>query len=186
MSHHRSEDLAHHSECTLENSVVASKSRFKTFMVGIGIWNVGIGYSGTFNIHQACSDDEHELMGWVDEHLAMCKCVIFSGTRDFDKVVLEGRWRGRRAHSLTSGPWPHIVTHLEYGIDTEESTEWINLSKFKIPVVQLSGYRADDLFWNHSDEILKWSTMNTAEKEAVWYHNYVDVLELGKTLEALR
>lgn len=153
------------------------KMRFQPMMVGLGYWDI---WAGTFTSLIGASDDESEMVDWLEDVISRFKAIVFYATRDFDKNVLEGRWtNARRALSLVTPTWP-ILSRQDW-LPEEERQEWINLRKYQVS--QVSVDRTGDPFAVSSEGVLRWPLMNESDREGVWLHNELDVLELGKTLE---
>ena len=113
------------------------KTRFKPVMVGVGVWRRDV-----FDISIGASDNERELIEWTDDVLGLAKCVMFHASRDFDRVVLEGRWvQYRRSHSSVPGPWPHLEV-----LGTDEDVCWVNLSKILKDYPQQVDRSTDSIF----------------------------------------
>jgi hypothetical protein len=78
----------------------------------------GAGDPGIFWI-ETRSGSEEEIRDWVSEFRDYE--IRYAATREFDEMVLRGRFtNARRAHSPTPGPWPNVD-----GLDLE----WNNIRK---------------------------------------------------------
>jgi hypothetical protein len=91
----------------------ALRERWQCILVGIGH------LSGEFILIN--DGNERDLLKRVSEYLSGIDTIYYAaGFRDFDEMVLKGRFtNARRAHLPKPGPWPHLK-------DADKYT-WINL-----------------------------------------------------------
>lgn len=145
------------------------KTRFQTIMIGIGYYE-GEG-KVLKRVIEVVEGSESDLIRWLDDVLdGGFDCVVFSGTRDFDRNVLTGLWvNARRALAPKPGPWPTLR-------EEQEDVEWINLHELTAPQPD----RSADPFWGKSKDILAWPNL---DQDGVREHNRLDVLELMMRLE---
>ena len=95
------------------------RRRFQTFLIGVGSWD-----GDDLVVKQIISATEDYVMDAFVRDLdryPKAERICYFATRDFDRVVLEGRWVNvYRAHSELPGNWPHL--------DFDEGDEeWINI-----------------------------------------------------------
>lgn len=98
------------------------RRRWQPFMVSM-VRSVG----GVLTLEVWASDDEVVLIESLNE--LFCerspKELAYDATRDFDKMVLAGRFtNARRAFSPCPGSWPHLE---------ENDFRWINLRRVLLP-----------------------------------------------------
>lgn len=102
--------------------------RWQPFMIGIA----GATDPGILFVTVLASDDEAELIEAAEILLADNE-VRYSATREFDEMVLRGRFtNARRAHMPVAGSWPNLdaaeitwrnMRKLESGIDWERPVD---------------------------------------------------------------
>jgi hypothetical protein len=140
------------------------KMRFKTVMVGLGYWD-----DSGFRIDIYASDDEKALLEAVEDALGLSDVACYDATRDFDRIVLEGRWVNFfRRHSEVSGDWPS----LEPVDESETDWRWLNLKKFLVTKSLVD--RSADI---EAVEVLtRWPK---GDREPVWNHNLLDLVDFG-------
>lgn len=139
-------------------------TRTKTIMVGLAYW------IPNEVILEVVTGEEAQIMEYVSRKISG-KTVIYSATRSYDRLVLEGHWTyARRGPATLSGEWAHI--------DLAAAKEWENLRYLK------SVYRSetDAGFYPYS------RSFDVASKDVpeVWrseidvvvLHNVRDLLEM--------
>lgn len=101
------------------------RQRWQPFMLGYG-WRRSDEDAG--EIYVVSCEDEAKLLVVLETVLCMEDLgeIRYSATREFDEMVLRGRFtNARRAHSPVPGPWPNL-DHLE--------VRWRNIRKVARPM----------------------------------------------------
>lgn len=138
------------------------KNRWSVFMVAVAyqmdtdlVINV---YSGT----------ETELIGYLEELLfeaELPEWVVYSATRQFDEMVLSGKFtNARAAHQEYPGPWPHLPSGI---------IPWRNIRKAEQPI---GVERCPDL--PSKDVPERWKAGDEESRALVAWHCYKDVIKL--------
>lgn len=138
------------------------KKRWSVFMVGLA-------YQNDTDLHvQVYSGTEAELIDYLTELFfedRMPDSVVYSATRGFDELVLEGRFtNARRPPQQFPGPWPHLPARL---------LPWKNVRKEAQPLIvrrypDVESAKVPDL----------WSSGDERNRALVAWHCYKDVAEL--------
>jgi hypothetical protein len=90
------------------------RMRWQPFLVGIGT-NDGTDWILGEELDEAAL---YEEIAWLLFKKSVMT-VYYSATREFDEMVLKGRFtNARRAHLPEPGPWPHLA---------DLAVEWVNL-----------------------------------------------------------
>lgn len=133
------------------------KRRWRTFMVGLGFV-----MDGKFCVEVLATDDEKAMMKLVAERIRG-KRVVYGATREFDEMVLKGRFtNARRAHHPTPGPWPNV---------SNVPCSWDNIGKIMRAVGRIK--RTEDIESKNAPVV--WS--ESEDVSSVVRHNALDVLE---------
>lgn len=150
----------------------SQRTRFKTFMVGVGWWSP----DEKFMTQMFMGDDEAQLLEEVERFIDGFCYVAYYATRDFDRHVLEGRWtNARRALSDEKGDWPTITDRPDedwVNLRTDPRTKGVDFERFG---------RDGDI---PSKDIASFKSMNDPRVGDVVKHNWMDVVELGRLIEA--
>lgn len=95
------------------------KLRWQPFMIAAcGFQKPGIFFC------DCVTGTEEELVDWLAANFEGCE-VRYSATREFDEMVLRGRFtNARRAHHPIPGSWPNVD-----GLDVK----WVNIRKSQLP-----------------------------------------------------
>lgn len=138
------------------------KKRWSVFMVGIA-------YKNDTDLHiNVYSGTEREIIDYLTELLfetGLPQWVNYSATREFDEMILSGRFtNARAAHQEYPGPWPHLPSGV---------IPWRNIRTLMDPIERT---RCPDL---PSKDIPKyWATGLEPIRALVAWHCYKDVIEL--------
>lgn len=136
------------------------KIRTKAFMVGMAYC------TDKYFFFEVVTGNEEKVMEYVGE-LTAGKNIVYIATRDYDRMVLEGKWTNvRRAMATVPGTWP-TVDHML----------WENLNKSKFY------YTADVNMLDYQ----KGFDVLSKEVPQVWHkdpdivvlHNFRDLLEMA-------
>lgn len=140
-----------------------AKKRFSVVMIGVG-QQVG----SHFYITQWASDWEKELFAAVRPTLALASRIYSDASGNFDTQVLAGRWISGPSVQWTDVPmWPWL--------DVRSKT--LNVRSYlRDQNIGSQVNRVGDIF----GRAVRRAWTNKAQREAVWKHNYLDVLELSK------
>lgn len=90
-------------------------SRWSCFMCTVGYYS-----AGRFILISAASNDEEELVEWIESYLDGCTAK-YNATRKFDEMVLCGKFtNARRKFAEVPGNWPNL---------TGADINWTNIHK---------------------------------------------------------
>jgi len=140
------------------------RKRWQPFLIGLGLAD------GSNTILDETKGGERGLYYKLGVELYGIDIIYYSATRDFDEMVLRGRFtNARRAHLPKAGPWPYLKGAHKF--------KWINLRKLGIDLVEME--REGDI---PSREVPQAWDVNIGERPAVLRHLTYDLEQLRITV----